>query len=106
MGFQVPAGSTYSTTHDLGGVLGVDDTVRITATGGVGSMMVSVEVQEGAKDPFDETLDSASPDFVASSHTNYCTRSVVNPGTGAFGGAGTGEPGNTSAKLLFPTFYP
>jgi hypothetical protein len=52
MGFLVPADSTVSTTQALGGVPGVDTTVKITATGGVHSMMASVLVQEGATDPF------------------------------------------------------
>ena len=52
MGFLVPQGSTYSTTHALGGVPTVDTTVRITATGGVHSIMASVLAEEGAKDPF------------------------------------------------------
>jgi hypothetical protein len=52
MGFLVPADSTVSTTQALGGVPGVDTTVKITATGGVHSMMASVLAAEGAKDPF------------------------------------------------------
>jgi hypothetical protein len=52
MGFSVPASSTHSTTHSLGGVPGVDRLVRITPTGGVGSMMASVEANPGARDPF------------------------------------------------------
>lgn len=52
MGFLVPADSTVSTTQALGGVPGVDTTVKITATPGVHSMMASVLVQEGTKDPF------------------------------------------------------
>jgi len=91
MGFEVPAGSTYSTTHDLGGVPFVDDIVRITRTGGVNSMMVSVQVSQGAVDPFDETLD-----FAPAEKDNFCTRSVVG------GSAGSGESGNTSAKAIFP----
>jgi hypothetical protein len=52
MGFSVPADSTHSTTHTLGGVPGVDNLVRITGTGGVGSMMASVQARSGARDPF------------------------------------------------------
>ena len=52
MGFLVPANSTVSTTQALGGVRGVDTTVKITATGGVHSMMASVLTEEGALDPF------------------------------------------------------
>ena len=52
MGFSVPASSTHSTTHTLGGVPDVDGLVRITADGGVGSMMASVEARPGARDPF------------------------------------------------------
>lgn len=88
MGFLVPQGVTVSTTHDLGGVPGVDDTVRITQTGGVRSMMVSVLADRGAKDPFDETLDGAPKE-----RDNFCTRLDVNGG---------GEPGRTSAQLLVP----
>jgi len=91
MGFEVPAGSTYSTTHDLGGVPFVDDIVKITRTGGVNSMMVSVQVSQGAVDPFAESLD-----FEPNVHDNFCTRSVVG------GSAGSGESGNTSAKAIFP----
>lgn len=48
MGFDVPAGSTYSTTQALGGVAGVDSpSVMISQTGGVQSMMASVRA-EGA----------------------------------------------------------
>ncbi|MBI3668076.1 MAG: hypothetical protein HY236_17895 [Acidobacteria bacterium] len=92
MGFNVPNGSTYSTTHDLGGVPGVDDTVRITATGGVHSMMVSVLAQDGAKDPFDETLDGAPKE-----KDNFCTRLDV---------LGGGEAGRTSAQALVPYAFP
>jgi len=52
MPFLVPANSTVSTTQALGGVQGVDTTVKITATGGVHSMMASVLAEEGAQDPF------------------------------------------------------
>jgi hypothetical protein len=52
MGFSVPAGSTHSTTQTLGGVPGIDNLVRITSTGGVGSMMASVQATPGARDPF------------------------------------------------------
>ena len=52
MPFLVPAGTTVSTTHALGGVRDVDTTVKITATGGVHSMMASVRAQEDARDPF------------------------------------------------------
>jgi hypothetical protein len=48
MGFAVPAGSTYSTSHALGGVPDVDTpSVMITQTGGVHSMMASVLAAEG-----------------------------------------------------------
>lgn len=83
MGFEVPAGSTYSTTHALGGVPEVDDIVKITAEGGVQSMMASVLAEPGAVDPFDETLDGRAAD------DNFC---VTAPS----------EPGSTSAVLVFP----
>lgn len=48
MGFNVPTGSTYSTSHALGGVPGVDTpTVMIAPTGGVNSMMASVLTHDG-----------------------------------------------------------
>ena len=60
MTFKVPSGTTLSTTQALGGVPGVDDIVKITATGGVTSMMVSVMADQGAKDPFYERLDGGT----------------------------------------------
>lgn len=48
MGFSVPNGSTYSTSHALGGVSQVDTpTVMIVPNGGVHSMMASVLAEEG-----------------------------------------------------------
>ncbi len=88
MGFSVPNGFTLSTTHELGGVPGVDDVVKITRTGGVGSMMVTVHTDEGAVDPFDETLDSAPPEI-----NNFCTRQDA---------GGGGEAGRTSARTIIP----
>ena len=67
MGFLVPADSTVSTTQALGGVPGVDTTVKITAAGGVHSMMASVLAQEGAKDPF--SGDSANDNFCVTINT-------------------------------------
>lgn len=50
MGFNVPAGSTYSTSQALGGVPDVDTPlVMITQTGGVTSMMASVLVRGPGK---------------------------------------------------------
>lgn len=55
MGFEVPQGSTYSTTQSLGGVPDVDTpSVTITAEGGVHSMMASVQALSGTA--FCETL--------------------------------------------------
>jgi len=68
MGFLVPADSTVSTTQSLGGVAGVDTTVKITATGGVHSMMASVLVKEGAKDPFGG--DGAKDNFCVTINTS------------------------------------
>ncbi len=67
MGFLVPANSTVSTTQALGGVPQVDTTVKITATGGVHSMMASVLVEEGAKDPF--SGDGAKDNFCVTINT-------------------------------------
>lgn len=92
MGFSVPAGFTLSTTHDLGGVPGVDDVVKITATGGVRSMMVTVHTDPGAVDPFLESLDGA-PNV----DNNFCTRANVD---GATPGPTGGEAGHTSAALI------
>jgi hypothetical protein len=83
MGFQVPADTSVSTTQALGGVPGVDDIVKITQTGGVISMMVSVLAEAGARDPFDETLDG-----VAAQNDNFV---VTEPG----------EAGHTSAASIF-----
>ena len=48
MPFSVPNGSTYSTSHALGGVPNVDTpTVMIVPAGGVHSMMASVLAEEG-----------------------------------------------------------
>ncbi|MBI2903028.1 MAG: hypothetical protein HYY12_05505 [Candidatus Methylomirabilis oxyfera] len=48
MGFNVPMGSTYSTSHALGGVPNVDTpTVMIGQEGGVNSMMASVLTHDG-----------------------------------------------------------
>lgn len=72
MGFGVPAGSTYSTTHALGGVPNVDTpTVMIAPTGGVQSMMASVLAEGGA-----------------GAFCTHCTGGV----SGATGTAGAGDP--------------
>lgn len=84
MGFTVPADSTISTSHALGGVPGVDDIVKITAEGGVNSMMVSVQAAAGAQDPFDETLDAGG----VADHSNFV---VTAPS----------EAGSTSAAAIF-----
>lgn len=84
MGFTVPANSTVSTSHTLGGVPGVDDIVKITAEGGVNSMMVSVLAENGAQDPFNETLDVGG----VAGHANFV---VTAPS----------EAGSTSAAAIF-----
>jgi hypothetical protein len=84
MGFTVPADSTVSTSHTLGGVPKVDDIVKITAEGGVISMMVSVQTENGAQDPFNETLDAGG----VADHSNFV---VTAPS----------EPGSTSAAAIF-----
>jgi hypothetical protein len=71
MGFNVPMGSTYSTSHALGGVPGVDTpTVMIAPTGGVNSMMASVLTHDGK------------------AFCTHCTGGV----TGATGAAGVDDP--------------
>jgi hypothetical protein len=72
MGFNVPAGSTYSTTHALGGVPDVDTpSVMINQEGGVNSMMASVLAKDGGK--------------------AFCTH-CTGGSSGATGTAGTGDP--------------
>jgi hypothetical protein len=71
MGFNVPAGSTYSTSHALGGVPDVDTpNVMITPEGGVNSMMASVLALKGK------------------AFCTHCTGGV----SGATGTAGAGDP--------------
>lgn len=84
MTFPVPAGMTSSTTQNLTGVLNVDDVVKITAIGGVQSMMASVATRAGAEDPFDETLDGAP-----ARGNNFCLTAPT-------------EPGRTSAASIIP----
>jgi hypothetical protein len=94
MGFEVPAGTTSTTTpyttHALGGVPGVDDVVKITAEGGITSLTAGVKVppQSGfyvwpydpfPHDPFDETPARSN---------NFCVRA--------------GEPGLSSPEGYFP----
>ncbi len=68
MEFRVPANSTVSTTQALGGVPGVDTTVKITAKSGVHSMMASVLAGEEAKDPF--TGDGRNNNFCVTINAN------------------------------------
>jgi hypothetical protein len=71
MGFNVPAGRTYSTSHALGGVPAVDTpTVMVAPTGGVNSMMASVLTHDGK------------------AFCTHCTGGVA----GATGVAGVGDP--------------
>ena len=74
IGFSVPAGGSFSTTQELGGVPTVDDVVKITVGGGVTAAMASVKVRAGAKDPFpaDGELD------------NFCLTKPGDPGTVPF----------------------
>ena len=82
--FEVPDGESFSITQALGGVPGVDDVVKITATGGVETMMVSLHAKKGGKDPFDEELDGGDAE-----KDNFC---LTEPDS----------DGSTSAAALFP----
>lgn len=83
-GFEVPLGARHQTTHALGGTPGVDATVKITAEDGVQRITATLEIDTGAADPFDETLDGrpASP-------YNFC---ITAPR----------DPGSTSAARIIP----
>lgn len=81
--FEVPDGESFSITQALGGVPDVDNVVKITATGGVETMMVSAHAKKGGKDPFDETLDGGDAE-----KDNYCLTSPC-------------SDGSTSAEALF-----
>ena len=82
--FNVPAGDSFSMTHALGGVPGVDDVVKITATDGVETIMASLHAKKGGKDPFDEELDGGDAE-----KDNFC---LTEPDS----------DGSTSAAALFP----
>ena len=86
--FNVPDGESFSITQALGGVPDVDDVVKITATGGVETMMVSLHAKKGGKDPFDETLDGGT-----ARKDNYCVTSPCSSGSttaeALFGDTGT-----------------
>jgi len=84
MPFPVSAGMTLSTTQQLKGVFNVDDVVKITAAGGVQSMMASVATGIDAEDPFDETLDGGS-----ARGNHFCLTAPK-------------EPGRTSAASIIP----
>ncbi len=81
--FEVPDGESFSISQALGGVPGVDDVVKITGTGGVETMMVSLYRERGGRDPFDETLDGGDAE-----KDNYCVTSPC-------------SDGSTSAEALF-----
>ena len=81
--FEVPDGESFSITQALGGVPGVDDVVKITGTGGVETMMVSLYREKGGRDPFDETLDGGDAE-----KDNFCVTSPC-------------SDGSTSAEALF-----
>ena len=81
--FNVPAGDSFSITQALGGVPDVDNVVKITATGGVETMMVSLHAKKGGRDPFDEELDGGDKE-----KDNYCLTSPC-------------SDGSTSAEALF-----
>ncbi len=83
MKFDVPADGSFSMTQALGGVPGVDDVVKITAEGGVETMMVSLYREKGGRDPFDETLDGGDAE-----KDNFCVTSPC-------------SDGSTSAEALF-----
>lgn len=70
--FQIPANASFSTTQALGGVPGVDNVVKITASSSVA--MASVQANAGATDPFTEDgeLD------------NFCLTKPGDPGTVPF----------------------
>lgn len=72
MVFPVPVGTTLSTTHVLGRTPGKDDVVKITAEGGVQSMMASVSAGGYDEDPFDEP--PAQSD-------NFCITAPREPGS-------------------------
>lgn len=86
--FPIPANTSFSATHSFGGVPGVDDIVKITATDSVRRMLVSVDTDSPAtKDPFDETLPGAYPPG-SKQIDNFV---VVAPA----------EPGSNSAEAIF-----
>lgn len=75
MTLPVPADTTSSTTQKLTGVVNVNDVVKITAVGGVQTMMASVATGAGAEDPFDETLDGGS-----ARGNHFCLTAPTDPG--------------------------
>ena len=52
--FNIPANDSFSFTQALGGVPGVDNLVRITATQGILEGMANAHARSGAEDPFTE----------------------------------------------------
>lgn len=69
---KVPADTTASASYTFGGVPEVDDRIKITAGGGVGSMIASVLVPRGgAKDPW----------ATDGEKDNFCLTSPDDPGS-------------------------
>ena len=84
MKFDVPADGSFSMTHALGGVPGIDDVVKITGEGGVETIMASLHRKKKGKDPFDEKLDGGDAE-----NDNYCITAPDSDGV-------------TSAEAMFP----
>ena len=104
--FEVPAGSSFSTTQSFGGVPGitdgavnegpgVDNVVEVTANGGVTLMMASALAIDGAVDPFDETVDLGAAGGTGDAEPdNFCISCAgVDSGDSGCDAAGAGFPG-------------
>lgn len=88
--FAMPANSSFSFTHSMGGVPTVDDLVKIEITGGdTGTKvaMVSARARKWSRDPFDEAGDTDNPG--PAERDNLCV--TCQSGT-------SGDPGCQSAK--------
>lgn len=87
--FKIPAESSFSAQHSLGGVAGVDRLVKLEPDANVEAMMVTAQTRQPARDHFDETVDGGG-----ASRDNFCVT--------CSSAGGTNDAGCTSATTLIP----
>lgn len=92
--FAMPADSSFSLTHSMGGVPTVDDLVKIEildGDAGTKVALVSARARKWSRDPFDEAGDTDNPGDAE--RDNLCL--TCQSGT-------SGDPGCQSAKAEIP----